>query len=109
MFDAIVELLKEVWSFIKKIFLRLVSFVKNIVSFFRDPSRMGKLQADKDKIAVSIKENLDNGEYRVVNCLYDKSTNAIVEPEEDALVMNAEDLDAETSRAFGDKNMIVVN
>lgn len=108
MFDAIVELLKEVWSFIKKIVLRLVSFVKNIVRFFQDPSRIEKLQADKNKIAVSIKENLDSGEYRVVNCLYDKSTNELVAPEEDAVVMNAEDIDAEASRMFGDKDMIVV-
>ena len=44
----------------------------------------------------------------MVNCLYDKSTNELVAPEEDAVVMNAEDIDAEASRMFGDKDMIVV-
>ena len=108
MFEAIKRLLKAVWNFIKKIVLKLVSFVRNIVSFFRDPSRLRKLQEDKNKIAVAIKERLDSGEYQVVNCLYDQSTNDLVTPNEDAVVMSAEELDAETMSKFGDKDMMVI-
>lgn len=93
----------------KKIFLKIVNFVTNIVSFFKDPQRLKKLQEDKNRIAISIKENLDNGKFNVVNCLYDKTTEEIVDMETDALGINAESLDEETKQHFGDKDMIVLN
>ncbi|TXJ37679.1 hypothetical protein [Brachyspira aalborgi] len=104
-----IELLRKAWEFIKKIFLKIVNFVTNIVSFFKDPQRLKKLQEDKNRIAISIKENLDNGKFNVVNCLYDKTTEEIVDMETDALGINAESLDEETKQHFGDKDMIVLN
>lgn len=108
MFEIIVEALKAIWNLLKKIFVKICSFVANIVSFFRDRDRLNKLKEDSDRIAVSIKEKLDSGEYNVVNCLFDKSTNEVVDAETDALVVTAEDLDAETQQKFGDKDMIVI-
>ena len=93
----------------KKIFLKIVNFVTNIVSFFKDSQRLKKLQEDKNRIAISIKENLDNGQFNVVNCLYDKTMEEIVDMETDALGINAESLDEETKQHFGDKDMIVLN
>ncbi len=104
-----IELLRKAWEFIKKIFLKIVNFVTNIVSFFKDPQRLKKLQEDKNRIAISIKENLDNGKFNVVNCLYDKTTEEIVDMETDALGIDAESLDEETKQHFGDKDMIVLN
>ena len=104
-----IELLRKAWEFIKKIFLKIVNFVTNIVSFFKDPQRLKKLQEDKNRIAISTKENLDNGKFNVVNCLYDKTTEEIVDMETDALGINAESLDEETKQHFGDKDMIVLN
>lgn len=104
-----IELLRKAWEFIKKIFLKIINFVTNIVSFFKDPQRLKKLQEDKNRIAISIKENLDNGKFNVVNCLYDKTTEEIVDMETDALGINAESLDEETKQHFGDKDMIVLN
>ncbi|TXJ35037.1 hypothetical protein EPJ69_00405 [Brachyspira aalborgi] len=104
-----IELLRKAWEFIKKIFLKIVNFVTNIVSFFKDPQRLKKLQEDKNRIAISIKENLDNGKFNVVNCLYDKTTEEIIDMETDALGINAESLDEETKQHFGDKDMIVLN
>ena len=104
-----IELLRKAWEFIKKIFLKIVNFVTNIVSFFKDPQRLKKLQEDKNRIAISIKENLDNGKFNVVNCLYDKTTEEIIDMETDALGINAESLDEETKQHFGDKEMIVLN
>lgn len=104
-----IELLRKAWEFIKKIFLKIVNFVTNIVSFFKDPQRLKKLQEDKNRIAISIKENLDNGQFNVVNCLYDKTMEEIVDMETDALGINAESLDEETKQHFGDKDMIVLN
>ena len=104
-----IELLRKAWEFIKKIFLKIVNFVTNIVSFFKDPQRLKKLQEDKNRIAISIKENLNNGQYNMLNVLYDKTTEEIIDMETDALGINAESLDEETKQHFGDKDMIVLN
>lgn len=104
-----IELLRKAWEFIKKIFLKIVNFVTNIVSFFKDPQRLKKLQEDKNRIAISIKENLNNGQYNMLNVLYDKTMEEIVDMETDALGINAESLDEETKQHFGDKDMIVLN
>lgn len=101
-----IDLLRKAWEFIKKIILKIVDFAKNIVSFFNDPQRLKKLQEDKNIIAISIKENLDNGQFNIVNCLYDKATGKMVDMETDALGINAESLDEETKQKFGDKDMI---
>ena len=107
MFELIKSLLAEVWDWIKKTVLAIISFVDNIVSFFRDRNRLRKLQQNQNRIAVAIKEKLKNGDYQVVNCLYDQQETKLVDPEEDAQVFTSEELDAETKRAFGDKNMLV--
>ena len=104
-----IELLRKIWDGIKKIILKIVDFVKNIISFFKDPQRLKKLQEDKNRIAISIKENLDNGQFNIVNCLYDKTTEEIVDMETDAQGIEAESLDEETKQHFGDKDMIVLN
>ena len=104
-----IELLRKAWEFVKKIILKIVDFAKNIVSFFKDPQRLKKLQEDKNRIAISIKENLDNGQFNIVNCLYDKTTGEIVDMETDVQGIEAESLDEETKQHFGDKDMIVLN
>ena len=103
-----IELLRKVCGFIKKIFLKVINFINNIRNFFRNPQRLNKLK-DKDLIAISIKENLENGQFNVVNCLYDKTTEEIVDMETDAQGIEAESLDEETKQHFGDKDMIVLN
>jgi len=106
MFEAIINALKAIWSFIKKIVLKVVYFAMNIVSFFRDEKRLEKLKADKDLIAVAIKERLATGNYQVVNCLFNKETYTI--DEEDAVVISADGIDEETESKFGTKDMIVL-
>ena len=108
MYEIILSALKAVWAFLKRIFVKICSFVSNILSFFRDKERLRKLQETRDRIAVSIREKLVSGEYNVVNCLFDTSTNEVVDAQTDAEVIEAEDLDAETMGNFGDKDMIVI-
>ena len=108
MFEIILMALKAIWDFLKKVFVRICSFVSNILGFFKDINRVRKLQEDKNRIAVSIKEKLASGDYNVVNCLFDTLTNEVVDAQTDAEVINAEDLDADTLRNFGDKNMLVI-
>jgi len=108
MLELIKELLAEVWALIKKIIVAIIRFAQNIVSFFRNPSRLRKLQENHNRIAVAIKEKQESGDYQVVNCLYDKQTSELVTPEEDAEVLTSAELDAETKRTFNGKEMIVL-
>lgn len=104
-----IELLRAIWNKIKKLFVKVLNFVNNIVSFFKNPQRLNKLKEDRDLIAVSIKENLENGQYNLVNCLYDKVLEEVVEVETDAIGIETEKLDKETKQHFGNKDMIILN
>lgn len=108
LFDIIGELIQRIWNAIKKIFVRIINFTKNILSFFQDPARLRQLQADKNKLAVSIKEKLEDGNYAVVNCLYDKKADIIEDIQEDAIGIVGEEVDARTKKMFGKKDMIVL-
>ena len=104
-----IELLRSIWNFIKKIILKVINFAKNIISFFKNPQRLKKLKQNSNLMAIAIKVNLDNGQYKVVNCLYDKVKNEVVEEETDAVGIEAEKLDKETKQHFGNTDMIILN
>lgn len=101
-----VDILRAIWNFIKRIFLKICNFVKNIVSFFK--SKKSILKNNPDIIATSIKENLADGNYHVVNCLYDTKTSQVVDYEEEAMGIETESLDNETQRAFAGKDMVII-
>ena len=105
--DFFIELAQRIWAFIKHIVVKVLNFAKNIVSFFKNPSKLKKLKENKDLMAISIKDKLDNGNYKVVNCLFNEATNE-VEDYEESLGIEADDIDSETEQAFGDKAMIVL-
>ena len=44
----------------------------------------------------------------VINCLYDKKRGEVIDYEEDAVGIEAEDLDSQTRQAFGNKDMIIL-
>lgn len=106
--DGLIQLAKKIWNLIKKIFCKIVNFVKNIVSFFREPHRLEKLKKNNNIIAASIKENLNNGAYHIVNCLYDTEKEEIVDMQECSLGIEAENIDFETAKHFGDKAMVIL-
>ena len=108
MLELIKELLAAVWELIKKITVRVISFIQHIVGFFRNPSRLRKLEENQNRIAVAIKEKLESGDYQVVNCLYDKDESELVDAEEDAEVITSAELDAETKRHFTETEMLVL-
>lgn len=108
MADFILDMLRAVWSFIKKIWVRICRFFRNIVSWFKDPSRWWKVKHNRDNLPVVIKTNLANGNYQVCNCLFNQTTEELVDPEADAEVIEAEDLDPELEENFGGKDMLVL-
>lgn len=106
MYELIVNALKAVWEFVKKVFLKIVSFTKNILAFFKDENRSRKLITDQNLIAVSIKEHLATGNYQVVNCLFNKATDTV--EKEDVVVICADDLDEESVSKFNGTDMLVL-
>ena len=108
MLTLIKKALRAIWDLIKRIVLHICRFFANIVGFFKNPSRLEKLRQDKDVIAVAIKENLDSGNYQVVECLFNKETGNIVNPEEDAQIIEAEDIDTDTEHRFDGKEMVIL-
>lgn len=103
-----INLLRSIWNYIKKIFVHIINFAQNIVSFFKNRNRLRKLEENRDLIAVSIKENLGNNNYRVVNCLYDEVEEEVVDMEEDAIGIESNGIDSKTKQSFGNKDMIVL-
>lgn len=106
MFEIIKNALKAMWNSIKKIFEKVLNFFRNIAGFFKDPQRLKKIQQNKNLIAVAVKENLANGNYNVINCLFDKETESI--NKEDSIIIEAQDLDEQTKNKFENKDMIVL-
>lgn len=103
-----IDLLRGIWNAIKRFFVRILNFAKNILAWFKDPLKLKQLREDKNKIAVSIKENLENGNYRTVNCLFDKKENEIVDMDDNAVGIESEEIDAQTEKTFGNRDMVIL-
>lgn len=106
--DGIFEAIDALGDAIMRLFRAVVRFFQEIVKFFKNKGRLAKLQCDKNLLAVSVKQKLKNGNYKVVNCLFNEKTGELSNPEEDAQVIESEDLDTETKAQFGDEDMIIL-
>jgi hypothetical protein len=104
MFEIIMSLLASAWNYIKKIVLQIINFIKNIISWFKNRDRLEQIKKNDNLLAVSIKEKMNDGNYNVVNCLFDEDEDKIVEAE----VMQSGSLDLETRSKFGNKEMILL-
>jgi len=104
MLELMLELIVEAWSWIKKIWLKIVNWLINILSWFKDPYRYEELRRNKDKYAVAIKEKLESGDYKTVLCLFDEEKEEIT----DAEAITSEQLDHDTRRNFGNEDMIIL-
>jgi hypothetical protein len=101
---------EEEWQFIlKKIAVKVLNFYEHIVAWFKEPARLETIKNNNNNIlAISIKEKLDNGKYNVINCLYDKEEERLIDASKHAVVFTADSLDLETLSKFGDKEMILI-
>lgn len=107
--DFFIELARGIWDSINHAVETILNFARNIVGFFKNPSRLKKLKENKNLMAIAIKENLANGNYKTVNCLFNKATNKVEDEDyQEALGIKSNDIDSETEQAFGDKAMIVL-
>lgn len=107
--DFFIELARGIWDCIDHAFKAILNFAHHIVGFFKNPSRLKKLKEDRNLMAIAIKENLANGNYKTVNCLFNKATNKVEDEDyQEALGIESNDIDSETEQTFGDKAMIVL-
>lgn len=106
-FDLIVIIFRQIWNSIKHYFVKIISFIKNIASYFKNPARLAKLKANKKILAVTIKQNLNNGNVGFVNCLFDEDKEEVIDMQESGGI-EAEELDRDTSVNFGNKDMIIL-
>lgn len=108
MFDFILS----AWEWIKKTFVKILNFARNIINWFQDPKRLKALEEDKDRMAIVVKEKLENGNYNTIKCLYNKRTEKIEgvqnESNTNAEGITSEELDSETKKHFGNKDMLVL-
>lgn len=99
----IASLLLDIWESIKKTFVRVLKFFKNIVNWFRSDGRMKKVQQEKNLVANTIKMKLGQKDYAVAN-IFNTETNEM----EDVEAFEYEELDEETKSRFGNKDMVVI-
>lgn len=112
LFDAIAEFFRAIWSFIKRMVVGIINFFQNIASWFKTPRKLQMLKQNRKLLAVSIKRNLEDNNYNVINCLYDTEKEDIVGEydvsNQDAAGLEASGLDSETKKHFGNKDMIIL-
>ena len=107
MLSAIIEFLKSAWNFIKKVFRIIISFFKDIIEWFKE-----RLYRHEDKVPFiykmndKIKEELDSGNYTVVQGFLDLETGEI--DREDIRIINANELDSNTRKVFQENDLAIL-
>lgn len=76
-----------------------------VITFFKQPDVLAKLQASKDLTAVALREKRESGSCIITLCIYDKSASRLVLPLRRFEVSKLAD---DLSSLFGDKDMIVL-
>lgn len=108
MFLKLWEGLKKLCRIIRE---KVLNFVRNIKEFFNDPQRLKALRESADRIAVVLREKVNEAKdagYRVISCIYNTVANAVEEFAENSVGYEAESLDAQTMREFGNNDMLVL-
>ncbi len=123
MIKWILDALKGVWDKLKKVFVAIVNFIKDIGNWFKKKYNeliKKKPNADIDLVLVRLKKELESGNYNtkdlsikskpketLVKTFYDKDTGKILEDHTE--VVGAEQLDQQTIDAFGGKDILVLS
>ncbi len=117
-FGAIWNLLKSAWNALKKIFVAIFDFLKNLVNWFKSKYREVILKRPKARpIVMVIREEIEKGNYNtldvglkkqppIVKTFYDEATDEILMDHTEVVEYGT--LDSETQKAFGDKDMLIL-
>lgn len=120
MLKGILNWLRKAWDFIKKAFVRLFDFAKNLLSHFKKwIGIIKKKNPNALAVAIKIENTLKKGDFNqvsigdldnknaIVKTFYDQHTGEIIN--EATEVIEYENLDKATKQSFGDKEMIIIN
>ncbi|MWV61578.1 hypothetical protein DCO58_08815 [Helicobacter saguini] len=108
-FEAIGEvadIIAQWWEKIRKIILAIVRFMDNLVAFFKQDDIREKLKNDKDLSALIFKEEMENGNIRILQCLYDNKTQKVLETNMQGI--ETKELDSETKGHFKNDDLIEI-
>ena len=120
MWEFILNGLKKIWEFIKKIAVVIFNFIKNLSDWFRN--RIAAVLQNHPSaipIALKIKEELSAGNYNtvdlglrqdkgyIVKTFYDEQTVEILS--DNTEMVEYSQLDNQTKAHFADKDMLVLN
>ncbi|WP_345370319.1 hypothetical protein [Algivirga pacifica] len=111
MIDAILRMLRRVWSKIKSFFTRLFLFGIHVTQYFKDIwYRVQMEQNHEDLIAVAIKNNdfatTDIGLGGITNVVYDTKSNEILE--QYSQHTECQELDQVTKNQFQGKQVLIL-
>jgi len=116
--NKIIEILYNIWDKLKKIFVAIFDFSKNIAMWFKNKyNKIIRKYPNVKPISLKIKKMLKDGDYNtididlrkdvIVNTFFDEETNEILE--EHTEVIEFGEIDKQTLEKFGDKEMILMN
>ena len=126
MFESLVKFFAKVLEKLKKIWVAIVIFIRNIANWFKRKYKeiiqkwpnakalslkiKGKLESgDYSELDIGLddtKETLSEKDYVIVNTFYDENTGEVLT--EHTEVIESDKLDDDTINAFGDKDMLVL-
>lgn len=77
----------------------------DVIKFFKREEIASKLKANKDYMAVALKEKGNVGRVRIDLCIFDNKASAVSEP---LALYDAAIIDDALANAFGDKGLLVL-
>lgn len=120
MWEFIINGLKKIWDFIKKIAVVIFNFIKNLADWFRNRYAMViQNHPSALPIALKIKDELSAGNYNtidlglkqdkgyIVKTFYDEQTGEILS--DNTEIVEYSQLDSQTKASLADKDMLVLN
>jgi predicted membrane protein len=106
MVQLIFMLLKFAFDWVTYLIIAIVRWMVEIYKWYKDQKRLELLEEDKNRLAITVKEKLDTGDYRVVNCLFDQKKEEFVDNQ--VQVYDTKKLDDELKAQFGNKDMLIL-
>lgn len=121
MFKWIYDALKRVWDKLKKVFVAIVNFIKDIGNWFKKKyNELVKKKPNLDPVLARFKKEIESGNYgtidigikskskeTLVKTFYDNDTGEILEDYTE--VVETEQLDQQTIDAFGGNDILVLS
>ncbi len=105
--EELKNLIKSVLDFIKKIFVKIIEFFRNIVNFVKKLHQKYKYRKGIKMVSVKINDLIKEEEYNIYTGVFNTETGELENYEEDSEIISGENIDEETKKAFGSKELVI--